>query len=77
MGSYLKGGRVETRRLKLFGVAVGPDNLLSLVFPEWRHSCVTVVAVIALPSCVAQFGSEVGATSPCHCPRDSFLPVRD
>lgn len=56
-------------------VAVGTDNLLSLVFPEWRHSCGTVVAVIALPSCVAQLGSEVGSTSLRHCPRDSFLPT--
>lgn len=73
MGSYLKGGRAETGRLELvLCAAVGPDNLLILVFPEWRHSGGTVVAVITLPSCVVQLESEIGSTSLHHCHRDRF-----
>lgn len=58
-------------------VTAGPDNLLSLVFPEWRHSGGAVVAVITLPSCVAQLESEIGSTSLRHCHRDRFLSVTD
>lgn len=38
---YLETGTAEA----VLWVAVGADNLLRLVFPEWRQSCVTVVAV--------------------------------